>query len=244
MKVLYVVDSITEINAKINKITSRFGQNIAFIVYAPLATLFESYGYKSNAVYYNQLANVLHKYLSICNVQDIVIYYSSLTLSDDLLNNFMNKIGDKQKAVNIIPNYNAFEKFDNNIYNLYVKSIFKIPDSLCSPKLQFLPELFVKELIESHFANKLFQLSDNYVRNIYIEDKQLSKQLKVKQKFNINNLISIIIALCITIGLILTLKFIGINFAIVIIFIFLYILDIVISCILNYKQRFDYRFLK
>lgn len=244
MKVLFVVDKISDITAKINKIKSRFGDNVAFFVKAPLLPLFNTFGYDTHAVYYNNLARVMHQYLLKTESQDIVVYYSSLDITDSLLNSFIQKIGNKNKVVNLIPNYNFFERIENKLYNTYVKALFKLTDSMASPKLQFLPESFVKELMTSHFANKLFEVNESYVKNIYIEDKNQSSNLKVKPKFNAYNLLSIIIALVITIGLITTLAFVKVNYLIIISFICLYVLDIVISCILNYKSKFDARFLK
>ena len=58
------------------------------------------------------------------------------------------------------------------------------------------------------------------------------------------NLIPIIIALAITMALILTLAFVRVNYLIILIFIFTYLLDILISIILLCKTKFDKRFLQ
>lgn len=244
MKVLFVVDNISDITSKIDKIKNRFGNDIVFIVKAPLEPIFKTFGYTIHAIYYNNLARVMHQYLSNLEVQDVVIYYSSLNLTDSLLNTFVQKIGNRDKVVNIMPEYNFFERIENNLYNVYVKSMFKMKDSLASPKLQFLPTGFMQELLASHFGNKLFAVNEKFVKNIDIDDKELCKNLKVKPKFNPFNLLSIIIALIITIGLIVTLAFVKVNYLVVILFVCLYVLDLVISLIVNYKMKFDARFLK
>ena len=51
MKVVYIVDSITEINSKIDTLKTRFGDNIVYVVKASLATLFKTYGHTANAIY-------------------------------------------------------------------------------------------------------------------------------------------------------------------------------------------------
>ena len=45
MKVVYVVDCISEVNQKINLIKNRFGDNILYVVRADLVDLFKTYGY-------------------------------------------------------------------------------------------------------------------------------------------------------------------------------------------------------
>ena len=244
MKVLFVVDSISELTNKIDKIKNRFGDDITFIVKAHFVKLFKTFNYPTHAIYHTNLAKVMHEYLAQNGAQDVVVYYSSLNLKDPVLNTFIQTIGDKTKLVNLVPNYNFFETMENGLYNTYVKSMFKLKDSMASPKLQFLPEALVEELLMSHFGNKLFSLNPALTKNITVEDKELSKQLKIKPKFNAKDLIGIIAALLITIGLIVCLAFVKFNFLLVLLFICLYSLNLLISIILRYKEYFDVRFLK
>ena len=243
MKVVFVVDSITELQNKINMLTNRFGDNILYVVRAPFLSLFKTYGYTPNAIYEKKLTDVIQSLVSKMELEDIVLCHASVKLDDQLLNKFIDKIGDKTKVVNVIPNYNAFEKMSNGIYNTYVKSIFKTKDSLASPKLQFLPAAFVHDLVLTHFGNKLFEIEPNLLINIYIEEKETSKSLKPKSKFSKFSLIPIIIALVITLGLLLSLAFTNLNFVLILLFITLYLLDILITIIFCCKARFDNRFI-
>lgn len=244
MKVLLIVDSISKLNKKINLLTNRFGDNILFIVKANLFPIFKTYNYQANAIYNKNLTNVIHSLLPVENNEDIVVCYSSIELDDNLLNNFIAKIADRNKIVNVIPSYNFWENICNGSYNIYVKSLFKVKDSLASNKLQFLPGGFVDELMESHFGNRLFEFDEKYFSNLYIEKGSQNKSLKTKLGFNKFNLISIIIALVITIGLVLTLAFAKINYAIVLIFVLLYVLDLILTLIYQFKIKFDARYLK
>lgn len=243
MKIVCVVDSVTNIMHKIDMLKNRFGDNIIYVVKNKLAPLFKTYGYTPNAIYTTNLSKVIHVLLSNAELYDTVIYYTSLALTNDLLNKFISRMADKSKVVFVKPNYNTFEKMCYSTYNLYVRSLFKMNDSLASPKLQFLPKAYVAELLQSHFANKLFELSEEYSTTINIHDKEMSKSLKPKKTFNRFTLISLIVALSITIGLILCLAFIGATFLVILGFVCLYLLDLVLAIIFKCKDTFDKRFL-
>lgn len=244
MKIVVVVDNVNELNRKINMFKNHFGENILYIVNAQLNPLFETYGYKANAIYHKNLAKVMHILLAKDQLDDTIIYYTSLNITEPLLNKFAEKTFNKSKVVNICPIYNAFEKVHNKMYNVFVNSVFKIKDSMASPKLQFLPKQFMEELIENHVANRLFTLIPEYVDNIYIENKEIKKTLKPKKQFNKNSLIPIIIALLATIGLFMLIAFDKMNYLFVLFFIVIYSLDLFVSLIFKYKEEFDSRFLK
>ena len=244
MKVIFVVDSLANLNQKINMLQSRFGSNIVYVVKADLAKLFSTYGYFTSAVYNNNLAKVIHYTLLRLDLSSVVVCYASLELNNNLLNNFIANINDGNKVVNVMPNYNFFERISNAAYNIYVKSIFKNEDSLVSPKLQFLPEQFVQELLVSHFGNKMFALPENLTTTIFVEDKKVNSSLKIKTGFNKFSLIPIIACLIITACLIMSLAFWGPKFFVIFIFVLLYILDIFISIVYQCKNYFDHRFLK
>lgn len=242
MKVVYIVDSITEINSKINTLKTRFGDNIVYVVKANLVALFKTYNHTPNAIYNKNLPTILSALLLKSPVEDIVICYASVKLDKNLLNKFITAIGDKTKVVNIMPMYTGFEHMCQGAYNIYVKSLFKTSDSLISPKLQFLPYSLVVELLSTHFSNRLFEIDSKHSKTIYIEDKELSNSLKVKNKVSRFQLIPIIAALIISMALIACLAFIGINYVIILSFIFLYILDFVLAIIFQCKSYFDRRF--
>lgn len=244
MRVLFVVDSITDINQKILKLQTRFGGDISYVVKAPLVKLFETFGYTSNAIYTHNLSSVLHNIILKCPIDDIVICYASLNFNDSLLNKFISAIANKQKVVNVVPKYNSFESMYNSAYNSYVNFLFKSKDSLASPKLQFLPIAFVTELIKSSIANRLFEINAKFVTNIYIDDVEQSKNLKVKPRFNPFSLLPIIVALVLTATLITLIAFVNFNFLLGILFVLLYLLDIFMAIIQNFKRMFDNRFLK
>ena len=244
MRVVFVVDSVTDIKHKIDLIKSHYGNDIIFIVKAQFKTLFSTFGYQINAIYYNNLARVMHRTLEKLELKDTIICHSSITLDNAILDKFNKKLVLKDKIVNVIPKYNWFEIVNYSIYNVYVKSLFKSKDSMASPKLQFLPSAFVGELLASHFGNKMFEINEKYVNKLEIEDAHLSKQLKPKVKFNKFHLIPLIVALAITYGLIMYLMFSAPNFFVILTFVFLYILDIVVAIIFQCKLTFDTRFLK
>lgn len=244
MKVVCVIDSITKIENKIVSLTNHFGNDIIYVVKADLVDLFKTYGHQVNAIYYNNLSSIIHSLLSNSNLDDIVICYSSLEFNNKLLNDFKNKVGDKTKVVNVIPKHSFFEKICDGVYNFYVKSLFKVKDSFASPKLQFLPKEFVMQLIDSHFGNRLFELSEEHVRNLYIEDEPVNSSLKIKTKPAKYNIISLIIALVLTIGLLVCIAFTKIHYIIILVFVICYLLDLVLVIIFQSKAKFDQRFLK
>ncbi len=244
MKVVFVVDSISDIDKKIKTIQAHFGKDILFVVKSPLVPLFKTFNNQVNGVYYNNLSLVIHNLLLRSNADNVVVYYSSLSLSENLISRFKQAIDDGEKIVNVQPKYNFFEQMHNGAYNIYVKSLFNAKDSMASPKLQYLPMNFVAELLTNHFANRLFEINPRLVKTIYVEEKHERKSLKVEHKFNKANLLAWIIALTITIGLIICMAFTSMHFVLILLFVALYIVDIIVCLMLNYKQKFDRRFLK
>ena len=246
MKIVYVVDNISNLQNKVDTLKNRFGNDILFVVKSNLLPIFQTYGYTVNAVYGSNLSKTIHVLLrKMDELEDIVYLKSSLNLTNNLLNKFISSIGDKSKIVNAIPKRNAYENLGLSCYNIYVRSIFKLQDSLCSTKLQFIPKNFLYELLSTHFGNKLFQVKPEMVRNIYFEEKEINNNLKDKYKFNKKLLIPIIAALVITLTFVLTVFLAKkVNYFISIIFIFFYLLDIMSIIIMNCKTFFDNRFFK
>ncbi len=243
MKIVFVVDSITDVKNKINLIQSYFGTNIVYVVKSHFLSIFETFGYKANAVYEKNLAEIIHILLLKSNIEPILLCYSSLNFDANLLAKFRAKIGNGDKIVNIMPEYNSLERICNSTYNVYVKTLFKAKDSLISPKLQYLPVPFVVELLNSHFGNKLFETTPENSSILYIENSELNNSTKIKTKFNKFALIPIIIALLITMFLIISLAFIKVNYIFILIFVSLYILDLLFAIIYQCKLYFDARFL-
>ncbi len=243
MKVIFVVDSVDKLNSKVDLFKTHFGNEINFVVKANLVPLFNTFGYGVNAVYVKNLATVIHYLVARMGTADVVVYYSSFDISAAFLSKFAGAIGDKSKVVNVMPKYNVWERMGNGIYNSYVKSLFKLNDSLATPKLQFLPEAFVEELLSTHMGNKLFNVEESHVKNIYIEDKQINKTAKIKPKFNKFNLIPIIAALFVTALLVMCLGLFKFNFVFIIAFVCLYLVDIIVAIFYQFKINFDTRFL-
>ncbi len=243
MKIVYVVDSITDIKNKINLVKTYFGDKIVYVVKSHFLSIFETFGYKANAVYKKNLAEIIHILLLKSEIEPVLVCYSSLDFDANLLARFRSRIGTGEKIVNIMPNYNGFEKLCNTTYNVYVKALFKAKDSLISPKLQYLPVAFVVELLNSHFGNKLFETNPENSSTLYIENSELNNSTKIKTKFNKFALLPIIFALLITIFLVISLAFVSVNYILILTFVSLYFLDIVFAIIYQCKLYFDARFL-
>lgn len=244
MKVVYVLDCITDLTQKINTISNKFGTQPLFVVRADLVELFKTYGYTPNAVYYKNLTEVIHSALLKCEVDDILICYASLKFDNTLLTKFTNAIGDKSRVVNLMPEYNTFERMCNSAYNVYVKSLFKATDSMASPKLQFIPSEYMIELLSSHLGNRMFELKPDFKTDIKIQDEEIKKSMKTKSYSLKYDLISIIIALVVTIGLLASIAYFKVSYLIILVCIVLYLLDLILTVIFHCKARFDQRFLK
>ena len=244
MKIVYVVDSISDLNNKINLLTQKFGNNIVYVVKADLENLFKTYGYQPNAVYYNNLTKIIHNLLLKSDVEDIIICYASLKFNSALLTKFANSIGNKQKIVSVMPKYNFFEQMCNSTYNVYVKSLFKTKDSLVSPKLQFIPSALALDLLSSHLGNRLFELDNDYCTKISIENKEINKSLKVGSSQLKLCLASLAIALVLVAGLLASIAYLKANYLLILTFVILFVLNIVLTIIFLSKNKFDQRFLK
>lgn len=244
MKVVYVVDSITDLNKKINLLTNNFGNNIFFVVKADLVELFKTYNMSPHAIYYKNLTKIIHTLLASSTIEDTIICYSSLNFNQNLLTKLTNAIGNKTKIINLMPKYNTFENIYNSAYNIYVKSLFKVNDSMISPKFQFIPNFFLPELLATHLGNRLFEINSEHCKNVTIEDNEINKSMKIKVPVLKNTLIACIIALVITIGLLASIAYYKANYLIILCCTVLYILDIILTLIFSFKAMFDQRFLK
>lgn len=245
MKVIYVIDSISNINYKIDLLKNKFGNDIVFVVNAKFVKFFQTYGYTINAVYSKNLPEVIHALLSkIEQLDDIIYMQSSLEINDKILNKFITEIrANSNKIISVEPYYSFFEQCGNAIYNIYCKSLFKAKDSLCSCKMQYLPKPFVEELLATHFANKLFEINQNMCKQLHFEEKEINNNFKTKTGFNKNMLVPIIIALTLTIALFTTMVLLqGMNYIAGLIFFALYVLDILFAIIYQCKLYFDKRF--
>lgn len=244
MKIIFVVDSIRDIKRKIAMMQTHFGNDIYYVVKGQFEKIFETYSKKPDAVYSRNLSKVIHVLLNRIGADSVVVYYSSLDINETLLNKFISTIGDGEKIVNVEPHYNVFERFGNSIYNTYVKSLFKLKDSLASVKLQYLPLALVEDLKSSHFANRMFEYDASLVKTIHVENKEMSKTLKTKRSFVSADLLPILIALVITLAWVINFAFFKIRYILVILYIALYVLDIFVSLLYSLKAKFDARFLK
>ena len=168
MKVIYVIDSVTDINSKIQLLKNRFGNDIYFVVKSKFVKIFQTYGYQTNAIYTKNLSEVIHTMIAKTDdIDSLICLYASLNINDKILNKFIQAIQTNSgKVVNVCPNYNFFEDLGHSVYNLYVKSLFKNKDNLASAKMQYLPKEFVVELLSSHFGNKLFEINPQFSKLI------------------------------------------------------------------------------
>ncbi len=244
MKIIYVVDSISNLNNKINLITNKFGNDIFYVVKADLVDLFKTYNYQPNAVYYNNLTKIIQGLLFNVEVDDILVCYASLNFDRELLNRFANTIGNKEKLVSVMPKYSTFESACNSVYNVYVKTMFKLKDSLITPKLQFIPSALALELMASHFGNRLFEIDPQYSRVMYVDNIETNNSLKVKTSYLKINLISLIITFILTAGLLASIAYLKPGYFTILIFVICFLLNITLTIIFLCKKKFDQRFLK
>ncbi len=245
MKVIYVIDSISELNKKIGLLQMKYGNNILFVVRADLVELFKTYGYVPNAVYYKNLTKIIHTLLINSNdLEDIIICYASIKLDNTLITRFTNSIGNRTKIVSVMPKYNTYEKVCNSIYNIYVSSLFKAKDSMISPKLQFIPKDLLPELLTTHLGNRLFEINSELCNIIEVENQEVNNALKIKSCALKFNLIALIFALVITIGLLASIAYYKVNYLIIFVCSILYLLDMLVTIIFLCKSKFDNRFLK
>ncbi len=244
MKIVYVVDSATDLKHKINLLENKIPCEMLFVVRADLVPLFETYGYKANAVYYNNLSKVMQHLLLRSQIDDTIICYASLKLDNTLLTQFTAKIGNKTHFVNLVPYYNIFEQVCNSAYNVYVKSLFKSHDSLISAKLQFVPMAIMFDLLTSHISNRMFEIEPEYQQEIQVQDKEINKTAKSKSGALKLWLLCLIITLSLTAGMLAAIAYATTNFLVILLFVVLYLLNFILSIIFACKRKFDNRFLK
>ena len=245
MKIAYIVDSLTDFSKKIDLLISKFGrEKIYFIVRADLMPFFETFDYTAHAVYYKKMSTILHLLLQNTKKDDVVICYASLHFTENLLNKFLYYIKkDENKIVSLLPNYSGIENAINSLYNKYVRSLFNIDDSLVSSKLQYIPQIFVEELMQTHISNRLFNVNRELCTFFTSEHPQVNKTAKSTYPKLKLNLIFTMSFLIITALFLLSIAYLKIKFIGYFLFIILIILNTVIGFISHFKQRFDHRFL-
>lgn len=214
MDILFVIDSIKNLDKKISLITDNFGNNIKFFVHAKLvADIAKNKFIATNTIaIYNKNVNVtIDKYIKSANYTptNTLLYYSSADIDSTILNEMRDKIILNPSTIYVKKHFNLFKKCWVWIYNKIVKTVFGMYDEYASIKLQYISENVMRSLIDVKFRNHIFTISESTSIQI---DKSKASSFYDMPKFQKSYLINCIVFVLALMGYVVLEKFFKLRF--------------------------------
>ena len=246
MEILFVIDSVKDLESKIELIRSSFECDIKFFVNAKLASkvIKSKYIVEKMVAVYNKSVNITfdkyvreEKYVP----QPTTIYHSSASINIQLINKLKDNIRFNPTTVYVKGKFNWFKNLLVKLYQKTIKLIFGMADEYASCKLQYISEDVIQELIATKFRNHIFSIRDGFMIECDKDEVEgLYNKIKF-QKYNIYNMIVFCVAL---IGYVLIEKFFQLRFWMYLLIIAIILAIIVSQIVLYCKNVFDERFKK
>lgn len=191
MQVFFVIDSLAELDFKINLIQNFFSNDIKFFINSKFyGKIYNNQYIMSNTVKIfegNEKAKI-DDYLKSdkCNIDDTFLYYSSVKLSKDILQDVTKKKMYNYDAIYFKKKENAFSRFLKTIYQKIVNILFRVEDAFCSTKIQYISANFMENLKKNKFNNHIFKAKNS--SEIELENANQAKTLSNKITFNMKSL--------------------------------------------------------
>lgn len=246
MEILFIVDSLKDIDKKISIITDNFGENIKFFVSSKLIAKLSTNkkvmaGLKS--IYGFSVNDTINQYVQAKEYapQDTILYYSSADLNNELAEQMREAIQFAPPTVYFKKQLNWFGKFKVWCYNKLVKAIIGMEDEFASVKFQYMNVEFMSELAQTSFKNHILSLPDTEKVEL---DKEQSKSFYDKVGFNKKFLYCPIAICLLLIGYVLLEAFVKVKFWMYLFVILILVAIVVSTCMFAIKNVFDKRYRK
>jgi len=245
MQVFFVVDSIDDLDNKIDLIENSFGGNIKFFIKTDLYT-----SICSNKKIIEKLAGVfdvnptkkIDEFIKSVTYEadDTVVCYSSAKISEEMVKVVLKKIKYGYDSIYFKKYRNKFLSFFEKVYQKICGFMFGICDSLCYSKFQFLSNKFMAYLKETRFNNHILK-PENFAK-IELEEKDIIETMQEKVKFKSYNLINIIFLLTVLCCYVLCEVFFDLKFYMYLGFVLLIVMSVVLAIMLAVHNIFEFRY--
>lgn len=245
MEILFIVDSIEDIERKIS-LLDEFGAQIKFFVEAK---------YVSKILTNKEIINRLE---TICNnnvnetvdnyiksdkytPQPTLLYHSSAKLSKELIDKIRLNQNFAPNVIYVKKKLGLWTRFKLWFYQKLVKLVFGLEDEYASTKLQYFNTELMAIFKDTNFKNHVFKIPNSVTIEL---DEQSSNSYYPKSKFNKNTLYNPIALCLILICYVVLEKFLVLPFWCYFLVVALLLATIINWIIMLIKDDFDIRYKK
>lgn len=230
MEILFVVDSIDDIEHKIS-LLEVFGADIKFFIQSKYVAKIIKNKFIVNrvvAIYNNNINETIDKYLKDekYKPKQTLLCYSSVTLNSDIINKIRDNLQFKPTVIYLKKKLNWWSKFKLWFYQKVVKLIFGLNDEYASIKLQYFSEELMEIFVQTNFKNHIFSIPNSLAVEL---DKGKESSYYNKQKFNKNYLYNPIIICLVLICYVVAERFLALPF-----WVYLFIIAMILAVIVNW----------
>ena len=245
MEILFVVDSVEDIEHKISLLDS-LGAEIKFFVSSEhVAKLVKNkfVASRTQAIYNNNVNTTIDKYLKADNYKPTptLLYYASAEVSLQLLDNIRQNLQLKPHTIYAKKRFSWWDKVKLWFYQKVIKLIFGINDQYASVKLQYFDEEVMSVLAKTNFRNHIFSIPN--ALSIEIENDKTDSYYN-KRKVDKNLLYNPIVICLMLICYVVLERFLNLPF-----WVYLLVIALILATIINWiimivKTTFDERYKK
>ena len=194
MEILFVVDSIKDLDRKISLITDTFGVNIKFFVSAKhvkdLAKNKDIVG-KIASIYSSSVNVAIDQYLksNVYTPKPTILYVSSAELTTRVIEGFRENLKLAPHTIYLKKTCTWWDRFKLWFYKKVINTIFGMKDEFASVKLQYFSAEVMSELAETNFRNHIFSLENSLTIEVSEEEaKSHYYGFKFNKRLLLNNI--------------------------------------------------------
>lgn len=246
MEILFVIDSLDDLDKKIELFNQTFEAKFKFFVDSKIATkVMKNKFVMSNivSIYSGDAAETIEKYVKQSNYlpEETVVYYSSAEIDKHLLDDMLLKITKRPKMVFIKKTFSWWDKVKFYFYSLIIKWLFGSVDEYASVKLQYINKNLMKAAVETRFMNRVFSVENAEIVEL---DKQKVKSHYLKLDFSKYHILNAIIFCLVLIAYIVLEAFFKLQFWVYLLMLISILSIVICEIIFISKEMFDKRLKK
>ncbi len=245
MEILFVIDSIDELDHKI-ALLEPLSSDIKFFVHTDIVPklIRKKKIVKQIVAMYSKNVNIsIDKYLrqEKYNPTETLVYYASAKLTAEMVNAIRERLEFKPDIISVKKKLNWWGRTKLWFYNTLVKILFGAEDSYASLKLQYFSADMMEMFKETSFKNHIFKWPNEIVIEL---ERGKEESYYTKPKFNKNYLFNPMAFCFVLICYVLVEKFFNLPFWTYLLFVLLLITIIINTFVMIIKDVLDTRYKK
>ncbi|MFQ6724392.1 MAG: hypothetical protein ACLRFE_03575 [Clostridia bacterium] len=245
MEILFVVDSVKDIEHKISLLENCCGEFKFFVNSKHVADIVKNKFIVDRVVgiYSNNEKATIDKYLQSENYKPTatILYYSSAKIDLNMINEIRENLKLNPNVIYIKKKFNIWDKIKFWFYDKFIKMISGMEDAKASIKLQYLNEESMEVLARTSFKNHIFDIPNALTIEL---DKENVQSYYSKSKFNPKVLYNPIVMCLIAICYVIVEKAFNLYFWVYLLVIASLIITIINWVVMVAKNTFDERYKK